>query len=315
MSRFLRRHPSIQSKLGVQLDRSRHIAKDRTVIRDYFQKFQRIIQKYNIRPSDVYNFDEKGVLIGKSARRKVVVRRGQKVPYFAGDGSREWVTVVETVRAAPSIADGCIVPPVFISKGQQYSEKNFRYVFWKSEKGYITAELALRYITKHFDLHTRAHADNGKRHRLLILDGHISHTTIEFIEFCMENNIHVLCLPSHSTHLLQPLDVAMFSPLQFAYGSEVDQWCRNPRNESMSLASFFLLYHKARLRALTTKNARSSFECTGHFPFKPQRVLDKIDMKDNADWEQDPAGFAPGERKPFDHTKPIDPAVPPQTPH
>ena len=32
----------------------------------------------------------------------------------------------------------------------------------------------------------------------------------------------VLCLPPHSTHLLQPLDVGLFGPLQHAYPEEID---------------------------------------------------------------------------------------------
>jgi hypothetical protein len=39
--------------------------------------------------------------------------------------------------------------------------------------------------------------------RLLIVDGHASHFTQSFLEYARENNIHVLCLPPHTTHALQ----------------------------------------------------------------------------------------------------------------
>ena len=45
---------------------------------------------------------------------------------------------------------------------------------------------------------------------LLVLDGHGSHITIEVIEFAQSNNIHLLCLPSHTSHILQPLDIGVF---------------------------------------------------------------------------------------------------------
>lgn len=45
---------------------------------------------------------------------------------------------------------------------------------------------------------------------LLIQDGHVSHVSIEAIEFARANDIHLLCLPSHTTHILQPLDVGVF---------------------------------------------------------------------------------------------------------
>ena len=43
---------------------------------------------------------------------------------------------------------------------------------------------------------------------MLIVDGHVSHVSTEFIQFC---------LPAHSTHLLQPLDIGVFGPLQHNY--------------------------------------------------------------------------------------------------
>jgi hypothetical protein len=57
--------------------------------------------------------------------------------------------------------------------------------------------------------------------RLLSLDGHESHHYLEFRELCEENNIYTLCMPPHSSHLLQPLDVGRFSPLKRAYSREI----------------------------------------------------------------------------------------------
>lgn len=70
---------------------------------------------------------------------------------------------------------------------------------------------------KHFHEVTKGIVMGGEW-RLLIIDGHRSHITVEFVEFCLSVNIITYCLPAHSTHLLQPLDVRLFSPLQKAYG-------------------------------------------------------------------------------------------------
>jgi len=61
---------------------------------------------------------------------------------------------------------------------------------------------------------------------LLLLDGHGSHFNWEFFDFCLSNKIIPLCLPAHSTHLLQPLDVGLFSPLQRFYSNGLDEWIR-----------------------------------------------------------------------------------------
>ncbi len=53
--------------------------------------------------------------------------------------------------------------------------------------------------------------------RLLILDGHDSHTTDDFMWNCFNNNVYLVFLPAHTSHVLQPLDLSVFSPLKQAY--------------------------------------------------------------------------------------------------
>ena len=48
--------------------------------------------------------------------------------------------------------------------------------------------------------------------KVLIGDNLSSHLSAEIIQKCEENKIAFCFLPSHSTPLLQPLDVAFFRP-------------------------------------------------------------------------------------------------------
>ena len=65
---------------------------------------------------------------------------------------------------------------------------------------------------KDFDVQTREKA--AGRDRLLLVDGHNSHYTLGFLEYARANKIHVLCYPSHATHVDQGLDVVIFGPLK-----------------------------------------------------------------------------------------------------
>ncbi|EFQ89076.1 hypothetical protein PTT_14797 [Pyrenophora teres f. teres 0-1] len=53
-------------------------------------------------------------------------------------------------------------------------------------------------------------------YRLLVIDGHESHNSLEFQQYCKENKIITLYMPPYSSHLLQPLNVGCFSPLKKA---------------------------------------------------------------------------------------------------
>jgi len=55
------------------------------------------------------------------------------------------------------------------------------------------------------------------------VDSYYSHVTVEFMEYCEAHQILPYYLPPHSTHLLQPLDVGLFGPLQYYYSSAVDK--------------------------------------------------------------------------------------------
>ena len=55
------------------------------------------------------------------------------------------------------------------------------------------------------------------------MDGHVSHVTWEFFDYCLHRKIVPFCLPPHSTHMLQPLDIGLFSPLQHHYSNILDE--------------------------------------------------------------------------------------------
>ena len=56
---------------------------------------------------------------------------------------------------------------------------------------------------------------------MLILNGHASHLSTAAIEFSLASNINLLYLPPHTTHILQPLDVSLFTPLASAYKKNI----------------------------------------------------------------------------------------------
>ena len=81
-----------------------------------------------------------------------------------------------------------------------------------SKNGWTDNKLCMEWIRNCFEPETRSYLRG--EYRMLIVDGHASHVSTEFIRFAQEHKIVCLCLPAHSTHLLQPLDVGVFGPLK-----------------------------------------------------------------------------------------------------
>ena len=58
----------------------------------------------------------------------------------------------------------------------------------------------------------------GTHHpHLLLLDSHCSHESLALLEAARKENIEILIFPPYCTHALQPLDCAVFRPLQQAH--------------------------------------------------------------------------------------------------
>ncbi|KAJ4452263.1 hypothetical protein ANN_03781 [Periplaneta americana] len=62
---------------------------------------------------------------------------------------------------------------------------------------------------------------------ILVLDGHYSHTrNVELLELARANGVHIVCLPPHCTHKMQPLDVAFMLPFKTYYAQAIEQWLK-----------------------------------------------------------------------------------------
>ena len=58
----------------------------------------------------------------------------------------------------------------------------------------------------------------------------INHITLEVIDLAREKNVILFCLPPHTTHALQPLDVAVFKSLKDYFSRAVRTVCFAKKN-------------------------------------------------------------------------------------
>ena len=80
---------------------------------------------------------------------------------------------------------------------------------------------------------------------LLILNGHSSHVSPKFNQFCLDYKIIVVCILAHLLYLLQLLNVGYFLILKQAYGHGVKQIIGRSVNY-IDKHEFLLLYRQAR---------------------------------------------------------------------
>ena len=158
ITRFLDRHPHLASKFSTQVKKQRIVSSNPKILRGAFEILGPLIRQFNILPQNVYNMDEKGLQMGKSARVKVICVRGRRSPPLQTDGDRELVTAIETIAA-----DGTVLPPMLIYKGkaqytqwhQHLAEEDKDTIFSCSPKGWTDQVLGVEYLKLLFDPYTK----------------------------------------------------------------------------------------------------------------------------------------------------------------
>jgi hypothetical protein len=179
-------------------------------------------------------------------------------------------------------AAGYAIPPFIIYKGRVHISAWYEEASipgnWKisvSENGWTNNALGLEWL-KHFDAHTKTRQVGV--YRLLILDGHESHLNQDFKDYCLAHKILTLCMPSHSSHILQPLDVVCFSPLKRKYSQRVRDLARR-RVFHINKEGFLPAFKDAFFDVFTEENCRKAFEASGIVPINAQVVLDRLEVR------------------------------------
>jgi len=287
------------------IDLARHKADSAASYRQYFTILRQKMDRYSVQPQNCYNMDEKGFLIGQLQKVKRVFPKAlmqqQRLLGTGQDGSREWITLLATI-----CADGSSLPPALIYKAvsgdlqdswlQDYDPQEHPCWFASSPNGWTSDELGLSWLQSLFHKQTISKA--GRDWRLLILDGHGSHCTLSFLEWCRSNRILVAVFPPHSTHRLQPLDVSLFGPLATYYSQSLDAQSRLSQGlASVTKRDFFKNFYSAFDNAFTEANIRSGWLKTGIEPFDPDQVLKIFNEKAG-----DHPGIFGGESTPSRHS-------------
>ena len=169
------------------------------------------------------------------------------------------------------------MPPYIIFEGKQVQRAwitaclNPETVIRVSDSGWTNSDIALDWLD-HFDLYTKPRLQGI--YRLLILDGHESHVSMQFVEYCETHKIVLLRLP-HSTHILQPLDVGIFGPLSRAYKKRLYDIALYGAL-AITKQEFLEIYQAVRSQAISLTNIASAWRATGLIYYDPSAVLSKI---------------------------------------
>ena len=270
-----RRHPDLVIRKPEKLASTRARMMNREVINKYFNDLRTIVDGLNIqdKPHLTWNCDE----MGKNFEHDpvwIVAEKGVKICLSKTSSKSNNMTIMACVNAS-----GRRMPPMFITKGKtsrslhgfntSSAPVGTRWCY--QQNGWIDDGIGEKWFTEVFLEYCGA-----ERPHLLILDGHSSHESLDILMKAMEENIHILALPPHTTHALQPLDKAVFGPLNHAYNEVCSAYLQENALHQINKWTIPALFRQAWDKAVTGANIRSGFRSCGIYPLDSSVIPDKL---------------------------------------
>ena len=105
------------------------------------------------------------------------------------------------------------------------------------------------------------------------MDGHGSHLTDQFLAGYVIGRVFVTLLPSHTSHVTQPLDVGCFAPLKQYFRSTLSDLGGQDFGAAITKQNFLTAYCYARKEAFTIRNIRAAWRASGLWPVNINQVL------------------------------------------
>lgn len=269
---FLQRHPELSLRNAESTSLQRAVGFNRPQVARFFNKLEDLMQKYNFRANKIFNADETGVSTVHECRHKVVSIKGKKQVGKMTSGERgRTITVLLCINAAGDQ----FIPPLFIFPRKKIIDRlkigaPENAMFHAQDSGWMNGDIFFKWIQE-FVKFTRPSEEEPV---LLIVDGHCSHKDLQVINFARKNHIHMLSLPPHCTHKLQPLDVCVMKPFKDAYNEAASRWMR--QNPFMRISDYEIagLVNDAFTKICRMDLSKKGFECSGIYPLNSQIFTD-----------------------------------------
>lgn len=227
-------------------------------------------------PKRVFNADESAFFLCPKGE-KVLGIRGQKNVYEIHTGSdKENLTVLVNANA-----DNTVAPTLVVYPGQRLPS-NLKLTFppgWdlsRSESGWINGEVFFEYFANTF--YKWLQQQKFVFPIVMFLDGHKSHMTFYLSKFCSDHDIILISLPPNCTHVLQPLDVALFKPLKSGWAKAVHNWRMKNDGERLTKYNFAPMLNQVLEDCTSGSTLANGFRRCGLCPLEANSVdYSKVD--------------------------------------
>lgn len=260
--KFLKRNPDINERKPEGQDRSRHRMSNPQVMDQYFDLLTSEVNRLSLNgnPDRIFNCDETGWTGKERSQIKV----------FASKGSHSYQQAVSSaghITAHMCVAADGRVLPTFVIYQRCLPHTAYKdgvpgnWMYGSSESGYMDSDLFITWFRDLFIPNC-----GSKRPVLLVMDNHDTHINLNVVKLAMENNVTLLGLPPHTTHILQPLDVGIMGPLKGKFLQIANNLGFIGKHQVLNKAKFPVVLSYSIDQSLTLARVKYAFRRSGLYP-------------------------------------------------
>lgn len=270
-SSFMKRHPTIAERTAHLCTARDNVTQDD--IEKWFLEVECDLKNRGLieilkNPKRIFNTDESAFFLNPKPGR-VLAKKGDKNVYASSGDDKENLTVLVTGNAAGDLAPTLVVYNYVRIPSSITETFPSDWAIGRSESGWMCAGTFYEYVTNVFSPWLTN--ENIEKPVLFFLDGHKSHLTLHLSNFCTENGIEVIALNPNSTHILQPMDLAVFRPLKASWREAVKTWKMQNLGQVLKKHHFAPVL-KTAIEKITTETVKNGFRAGGLYPFGPEYV-------------------------------------------
>ena len=270
---FKKRHPAIQGVQSKRIDAARLMACQEGRLQTFIDLYSATLRKHQVRPEAIWNMDETGIIMNSTkAQELVYTSLASPVTFTPAPGNRASVTAIECISATGKALSTNLIFRSTAKKAvptKTDTVNGKEYIIHASKTAYTCSRIFIEWLKVCFIPET---GGSGPV-RLLLLDGCSVHAIPEAMAIARRAGVLMLFLPAHTSHVLQPLDVGVFSPLKSAYRAAIGAGVRWTAAANVKKYTFMEAYTLAHKKAFTEKNVKSGFYATGLWPILPSKLL------------------------------------------
>ena len=266
----------------------------------WFDEYEALLKKGkimdeagNVNPKRIWNIDETGVSDLPRPHKAFGVK-GERCNELVGGERGELSTILSYVNAA-----GDVVPPMVIHKVRSTTGVYRVHKSWSDgmEPGMMVRGTGTGYIDKNtFLQYGHQFIRYLKKNKLLtegeeknLVIGHSTHVyNLPFIDLMIENNVDLINLVPHSTHLSQPWDKFLTKAVKTFWSPELRLYTYRKKGKRLIKSHFFSVFCPVWKIAMKKHRILSSWRVTGLYPIDRTRLTETHDT--------DPSTVNAGER-------------------